>query len=114
MFHVIKYPEDNLKEVLPPGLLELVAIGFHDFKHDGQASGTFTSTYYKTRTKGLRHSGACIFMKPVSFMTSSSPSSHIQLAPSDDRGEFKHDREPSFDPHTVRVTLVFFTQNKHL
>jgi len=36
MFNIVKYPEDNFEEILPPRLLELMAIRFHDLEHDCQ------------------------------------------------------------------------------
>ena len=35
--HVVKDPEDNLKEVLPPRLVEEVAVRLHDLKHHRQS-----------------------------------------------------------------------------
>ena len=35
-FEVVKYSEDDIEEVLPPGRLVEVAIGLHDLKHHSQ------------------------------------------------------------------------------
>lgn len=43
---VIKYPEHNLKEVLPPSLLEVVPIRLHYFKHDCQAPAIIQLLYH--------------------------------------------------------------------
>lgn len=36
--HVVEDAEDNPEEVVPPVLLEGVAVALHDLKHDGEAS----------------------------------------------------------------------------
>jgi hypothetical protein len=47
--HVIKYPEQYLKEILPPMRLECIAISFDDFKQHSETSCTYiqlATTYY--------------------------------------------------------------------
>lgn len=36
--HVVKDPEDDSKEVVPPVFLECVPVTLHDLKHDGETS----------------------------------------------------------------------------
>ena len=38
-FHIIKYSEHNIEEILPPSRLEKVAICLHDLKHHRETSG---------------------------------------------------------------------------
>lgn len=51
--HVVKDAEDNSEEVVPPVLLEGVAITLHDLKHDCETSARSTD-------KQFSHQSCCI------------------------------------------------------
>lgn len=53
-FHIVKYPEQNLKEIFPPVRLERVAVSLDDFKEHSKTSCTYiqlTTTYYTRQLK---------------------------------------------------------------
>ena len=54
-FHVVKDAEDDPEEVMPPVLLEGVAITLHDLKHDCETSA---------KSKDIRYQTYCITALP--------------------------------------------------
>lgn len=91
--HIVKDPEDNSKQILPPVFLKGVPIGLHHFEHHCQSPGNidtqahvgnFPNNFYKR-----------------SFSYELLPGPDIQLTPVDDAGQLKENWEPPPHPHSV-------------
>lgn len=89
--HVVKDPEDDSEQVLPPVFLKRVPVGLHHFKHHRQPPEITETQTVLSSAQQL----SCIQQHMCL------PGPDIQLTPVDDAGQLKENREPPPHPHAV-------------